>query len=94
MDAAKRAVEQGALGVSTGLIYEPGRYSNLEDLVEIISAVADLGGLHSTHLRDEGSGLLTAIDEALEISRKSGAGYRFHISKPSDARIGVWSRTP
>lgn len=74
VDAAKRAVEQGALGVSTGLIYEPGRYSNLEDLVEIISAVADLGGLHSTHLRDEGSGLLTAIDEALEISRRSGAG--------------------
>ena len=53
-DAAKRAVEQGALGISTGLIYEPGRYSNFEDLVEIISAVADLGGLHSTHLRDEG----------------------------------------
>ena len=74
VDAAKRAVEQGALGISTGLIYEPGRYSNLDDLVEIISAVADLGGLHSTHLRDEGSGLLTAIDEALEISRKSGAG--------------------
>ena len=74
VDAAKRAVEQGALGVSTGLIYEPGRYSNLEDLVEITSAVADLGGLHSTHLRDEGAGLLTAIDEALEVSRRSGAG--------------------
>ena len=74
VDAAKRAVEQGALGVSTGLIYESGRYSNLDDLVEITSAVADLGGLHSTHLRDEGSGLLTAIDEALEISRRSGAG--------------------
>lgn len=74
VDEAKRAVEQGALGISTGLIYEPGRYSSLDDLVEIVTAVADLGGLHSIHLRDEGSGLLTAIDEALEISRKSSAG--------------------
>ena len=62
------------LGVSTGLIYEPGRFSVTEDLIEIATAAAQVGGLYCTHVRDEGAGLLESIDEAITIAHQSGAG--------------------
>jgi len=74
VDRVRRAVAEGALGVSTGLIYEPGRSSVVEDLIEIATAAAESGGLYCTHVRDEGAGLLESIDEALTIGRESGAG--------------------
>ena len=74
VDGVRRAVEQGALGVSTGLIYEPGRDAEMEDLIVLARAAAQAGGLYSTHLRDEGDGLVPAIEEALTIGQESGAG--------------------
>ncbi len=74
VDRVRQAVDEGALGVSTGLIYEPGRSSVTEDLIEIATAAAQVGGLYCTHMRDEGAGLLDAIDEALMIAHESGAG--------------------
>ena len=74
VDGVRRAVEQGALGVSTGLIYEPGRDAETADLIELARAAAEVGGLYSTHLRDEGDGLVPAIEEALMVGRESGAG--------------------
>ena len=74
VDEVRRAVEQGALGVSTGLIYEPGRDAETADLIELARAAAQVGGLYSTHLRDEGDGLVPAIEEALTIGQDSGAG--------------------
>ncbi len=70
----RRAMESGALGVSTGLIYEPGRYATTDHLISILETVAEFDGLHSTHLRDEGAGLLNSIDEAVEISRHTRTG--------------------
>jgi N-acyl-D-amino-acid deacylase len=74
VDRVRRSVEEGALGVSTGLIYEPGRSSVTEDLIELAVAAAESGGLYCTHVRDEGGGLLDSIDEALTIVHESGAG--------------------
>jgi N-acyl-D-amino-acid deacylase len=74
VDRVRRAVDEGALGVSTGLIYEPGRSSVIEDLIEIAAAAAETGGLYCTHVRDEGAGLLDSIDEAMTIAHESGAG--------------------
>lgn len=74
VDRVRRAVDEGALGVSTGLIYEPGRSSVVEDLIEIATAAAENGGLYCTHVRDEGAGLLDSIDEAMTIAHESGAG--------------------
>jgi N-acyl-D-amino-acid deacylase len=74
IDRVRRSVEQGALGVSTGLIYEPGRFSVIEDLIEIAGAAAEHGGLYCSHLRDEGAGLIDSIDEAVIIAQESGAG--------------------
>ena len=62
------AVEQGALGVSSGLIYEPGRYADIAELVACATAARDAGGaLYATHVRDEGDALEDAIEEALRV---------------------------
>ena len=73
-DEVRQSLEMGALGISTGLIYEPGKHATTEQLVSIVESVADLGGLHSTHLRDEGSGLLDSIEEALAVAQHTMTG--------------------
>ena len=72
-DDVRRAMDHGALGVSTGLIYHPGRHTSTAALTRIVAAAADCGGIHSTHLRDESDGLLNAIAEAASVSRETGA---------------------
>lgn len=72
-DAIRKAMDDGALGVSTGLIYRPGRYISTTALTQIVASVADYGGIHSTHMRDEGDGLLDAITEVVCVSQATGA---------------------
>lgn len=66
-------MKHGALGLSTGLGYPPGIFAEIEELVELYKVVAQYGGIHATHMREEGDELLQSIDEAIEISRRSGA---------------------
>ncbi len=66
------AMEQGACGLSTGLIYEPGRYSQTAEIVELARVAAEAGGLYTTHMRNEGDRLLDAVQEALHIGREAG----------------------
>lgn len=68
----RTAILQGAWGVSTGLEYLPGRFADTNELVKISKTVADLNGMHSCHLRDEGNDFLDAVDEAVEIAERSG----------------------
>lgn len=72
-DDVRRAMVDGALGVSTGLIYHPGRYTSTAAVTRIVAAAAECGGIHSTHLRDESDGLLDAIAEAAAVSKETGA---------------------
>lgn len=72
-DNIRRAMDDGALGVSTGLIYRPGRNTSTAALSRIVATVADYGGMHSTHVRDESDGLLDAIAEVASVSRETGA---------------------
>ena len=74
----QEAMEQGASGLSTGLIYLPGSYSKTDEIVELAKVVAPYGGIYHSHIRNERNRLLDAIKEAIEISEKSGA--RAHIS--------------
>lgn len=68
----REACEQGALGVSSGLIYVPGRYADLDELVAL-AAAARAGGapLYASHVRGEGDTLIEAIDEALAIGERA-----------------------
>jgi N-acyl-D-amino-acid deacylase len=66
------ALEAGAWGLSTGLIYPPGCYATTAEIVELSRVVARYGGLYATHLRNESDHLLEAVQEALEIGREAG----------------------
>ncbi|MGD8536867.1 MAG: amidohydrolase family protein, partial [Candidatus Aminicenantes bacterium] len=74
----QEAMEQGAYGLSTGLEYLPGRYGNTDEVIELVKVIAPYGGIYHTHMRNEGEELLEAVEEAIEISEKSGAPV--HIS--------------
>ncbi|MCL4156905.1 UNVERIFIED_CONTAM: hypothetical protein GTU68_043621, partial [Idotea baltica] len=65
------AMEQGACGFSTGLIYEPGRYSGTDEVVELAKESSAAGGIYASHIRNEGDRLLEAIDEAILIGRQA-----------------------
>ncbi|HEX9562899.1 MAG TPA: D-aminoacylase [Gemmatimonadaceae bacterium] len=62
---------QGAFGLSTGLRYVPGYYSRTEEVVALSQVAADSGGIYTSHLREEGIGLLDGVAEALEIGRRA-----------------------
>jgi dihydroorotase/N-acyl-D-amino-acid deacylase len=67
-----RAMAEGALGVSSALIYPPGSYASTDELVALARAAARRGGVYATHVRDEGDGVLGALDEAIDIGRRAG----------------------
>lgn len=66
-----RAMSEGAFGLSTGLLYVPGTYSNVDEVVELAKVAARGGGIYTSHLRNEGLGLLSGVAEALEIGRRA-----------------------
>ena len=69
-DLFAEGMAAGAVGVSTGLIYEPGRYSSTEELVDLARLVGEGGGLYASHMRNEGERLLESIAETLLIGRE------------------------
>lgn len=85
---AKKAMDDGAWGMSTGLIYLPGSYSSTEELIEIASEIAAGGGFYASHIRGEASTLLPSILEAIEIGEK--AGCPTHISHIKAADTPNW----
>lgn len=67
----QQAMDQGALGISTGLCYPPGIYASTDELVELCRVVARSRGLYATHLRDQVDGLVESVQEALDIGRRA-----------------------
>jgi N-acyl-D-aspartate/D-glutamate deacylase len=68
----REGVEAGCVGVSTGLIYEPGRHAQLEEIAALAAEARANGGLYATHMRDEGAGLLDSVREAIAIGERAG----------------------
>jgi N-acyl-D-amino-acid deacylase len=87
-DATQAAMRQGAYGISTGLIYDPGRFSDTAELVELARAVARHRGFYASHLRGEGDTLIDAVDEAIRIGR--AAGVPVHLSHHKAKRRRNW----
>ncbi|MCA9073941.1 MAG: D-aminoacylase [Planctomycetaceae bacterium] len=75
---AEHAMQDGAWGMSTGLIYVPGSYANTDELVAIAEVIGTYGGFYASHMRDESSELLASIDELLEIGHR--ANLPVHVS--------------
>lgn len=92
MEKMKALVDEemkaGALGFSTGLSYLPGIYSKAEEIVQLASVVSRYGGIYATHLRDQGSHITEAIEEAIEIGERNNIPVQIaHIKLADDA---VW----
>ena len=68
-----RGMDEGAFGLSTGLVYPPGAYAETEELVRLAEVVAPRGGIYATHMRNEGPKLVESVAEAIEIGERSGA---------------------
>jgi dihydroorotase/N-acyl-D-amino-acid deacylase len=66
-----QSMRDGAFGMSTGLRYIPGFYSNTDEVVALSKVAADSGGIYTSHLREEGLGLFEGVAEALEIGRRA-----------------------
>lgn len=86
-----RALTQGAAGLSTGLIYPPGGYAATAELVALAEVAARHGKPYVTHLRDEMSQVEAALEEALEIARRSGAPLQ--VSHHKTAGRHAWGAT-
>ena len=67
----RKAMEQGAHGISTGLIYSPGAYAETEEVLELVKVVAPYGGIYHSHIRNEQDKLCDTVQEAIDISEKS-----------------------
>jgi len=87
-DAVRQAMQDGAWGMSTGLIYSPGTFTPTEELIDLAKIVSQYGGIYASHIRDEEADLLPAIDEAIQIGQESGCPV--HISHIKSAGTSNW----
>ena len=69
----RQAMEEGALGVGSSLIYAPAFYAKTDELIALMKAAAPYGGSYISHMRSEGARLLESVDELIRIARESGA---------------------
>jgi dihydroorotase/N-acyl-D-amino-acid deacylase len=90
--AVRRAMEDGALGLGSALIYPPGNYASTEELVELAKAMSPYGGLYITHMRSEADKVLEAMDEALRIGKEGGVPVEIYHLKA--AGVQNWSKEP
>ncbi len=88
--AVEEAMDEGAFGLSTGLEYTPGRYTPTEEIVAMARVAGRRGGLYASHIRNEETALLEAIDEAIAIGRESGA--RVQISHLKASGRANWNK--
>jgi dihydroorotase/N-acyl-D-amino-acid deacylase len=85
----EEALDAGAFGLSTGLIYPPGIHARPDEVVALVRVAARRGALYASHIRNEAAGLFVALAEALQTARSAGAGARLQVShlKAADASV-------
>jgi N-acyl-D-amino-acid deacylase len=87
---AAEAMQDGAFGISTGLIYAPGCFGDEAELIEVTKGVAPYGGIYASHIRDERANLVEAVDEAITIGR--GAGVPVEIAHHKACGAANWGK--
>lgn len=84
-----QAMQQGALGISTALIYPPGFYAKTDELIELAKVAAQYGGIYATHMRSEGLNEVAAVREALRIGQEAHIPVEiFHLKVSGKSRAG------
>lgn len=87
-----RAMQDGAFGLASALIYPPNTYASTEELIDAAKAMAPYGGVYITHMRSEGDKFLEAIDEAMRIGKEGGVPVEIYHLKASGPRN--WPKMP
>jgi N-acyl-D-amino-acid deacylase len=82
----RQAMEEGALGVTTALIYAPNEYAKTPELLALATESARCGGVYSVHMRSEGDRLLEAVQETIDIARASGGPAEIYHLKAAGKR--------
>ena len=85
-----RAMDEGAIGLASGLIYPPSAYGTADELAALCAVVREKGGLYASHIRNEGERLLEAVEENLEIARRSQVRVQLSHHKASGQKN--WGR--
>jgi N-acyl-D-amino-acid deacylase len=80
-------MQDGAVGLSTGLYYVPGAYAKTDEVVELAKIAARYGGVYATHMRDEGGGVADSIRESIEIGERAGLPVEISHFKISTKRL-------
>jgi N-acyl-D-amino-acid deacylase len=86
----RRAMEEGALGVGSSLIYAPAFYAGTDELVALAAEAGAAGGMYISHIRSEGNGLLEAVEELIEIARRAGVPAEIYHLKAAGSEN--WSK--
>ena len=71
IEQVAQAMNEGAFGLSTGLKYLPGAFAHVDEVIALSKAAANKGGVYSTHLRDEGIEIMSAIEETIKIAKEA-----------------------
>lgn len=82
-DLLRKCIDEGAFGLSTGLIYPPGSYSETWEIVELAKVLGEKGGVYLSHIRNESKRLIEAVEEAIEIGEKAGVPVQISHHKAS-----------
>lgn len=82
---AQQAMEEGAIGIGSSLIYAPAFYAETEELIELCKAISPYGGSYITHMRSEGNRLLEGVDEVLRIAKEGGVQAEIYHLKAGGA---------
>jgi len=88
----EQAMNDGAVGLSTGLIYVPGTYAKTDEIVDLARVVARHGGLYATHMRNEGDKVADAIRESIQIGEQAGLPVEISHFKISNKKL--WGQSP
>lgn len=91
-DLVEQGMKDGAVGLATGLIYVPGTYSKTGEVVELAKAASKYGGTYASHIRDEGTEVVSAITEAINIGEQ--ANMPVEISHFKISSKALWGQSP
>ncbi|HKO54558.1 MAG TPA: amidohydrolase family protein, partial [Thermoanaerobaculia bacterium] len=84
-DVVRRAMDDGAFGVASALIYAPGAYATTSELVELSKVAGQRGGIYISHMRSEGNKLVESVDELISIARDAGLPAEIYHLKAAGA---------
>ena len=87
-DLVEETMKQGALGLSTGLLYVPANFAETEEVIELAKIASQYGGIYVTHMRNESVGLIDSVNETIRIATE--ADIPAHINHHKASGVGQW----